>query len=390
MRSSFIWFFTIFFTLYGLINGYIFSGGFRALPRGSKWRLWYAIFFWLFPAAFLVGRWLESCCISSASSLLVWMGSYWLGALLYLFLATLIADVWRLARRLAGRKRDNAPAAERFRLRIAAVIVAVVGIALISGHINSRFPAVRTIEININKPAEHIKELTIALASDIHLGTIIGRGRIDRIVNVINELKPDVILLAGDVLDEDTGPVIRQNLGESLRQLQAPLGVYAITGNHEYIGGAEDAVAYLTEHGIRVLRDEMTIIDGVIQLVGREDRSMPRFTGRERLPLTDLLGSADTRLPLIVLDHQPYDLDEAADNGVDLQLSGHTHNGQLWPLNYIITKIYEIGYGYGRKGAAQFYVSCGAGTWGPPVRLGHRPEIARLILTFGQPPADTP
>jgi predicted MPP superfamily phosphohydrolase len=176
--------------------------------------------------------------------------------------------------------------------------------------------------------------------------------------------------------------VIRGDLGASLEQLSAPLGVYGITGNHEYIGGAEEAVRYLEEHGIKMIRDSIIMIQDELYIVGREDRDRPRFGGQGRKSVQHLMKQVDLKKPVILLDHQPFELDEKEQAGADLTLSGHTHHGQIWPLNYITNAIYEVSWGYKKKGNMHVYVSSGAGGWGPPVRLGNRPEIVLLNLTF--------
>jgi hypothetical protein len=224
------------------------------------------------------------------------------------------------------------------------------------------------------------EEISIAVASDLHLGTIVARRMARKIIQRINSVKPDLILLAGDVVDEDLGPMIRFNLGECLRELQAPMGVYAVTGNHEYIGGVEKACQYLEEHGIRVLRDEWIRLGNGLQVVGREDHDKFRFTGQKRRTLADILEGVDRSFPVILMDHQPFSLQEAEFNRIDLSLSGHTHHGQLWPLNHITKAIYEVSWGYKKKSDTHYYISCGVGTWGPPVRIGNRPEILELIL----------
>ena len=173
--------------------------------------------------------------------------------------------------------------------------------------------------------------------------------------------------------------MIRQNLGETLRKINSRLGVFAVTGNHEYIGGVEEACRYLGDHGITMLRDESVMIDDRVYIVGREDRSIG--SGR-RKSLDDLLLRVDKSFPVILMDHQPFRLEEAENAGVDLQLSGHTHHGQLWPFNFITKKVYELSWGYKKKGNTHVYVSCGVGTWGPPVRTGNRPEIINMKLRF--------
>ncbi|MCU0607589.1 MAG: metallophosphoesterase, partial [Candidatus Edwardsbacteria bacterium] len=256
-------------------------------------------------------------------------------------------------------------------------------ITVIAGHVNALSPRVARLELGIDKTAGARRELRIALVSDIHLGTVIGNGRLRRLVAMVNAERPDVVLLAGDIVDEDIGRVVRDNLGETLRTFEAPLGVYGITGNHEYIGGrVGSTVQYLEQHGVTMLLDRVVLVDSSFSLAGRVDRSGQRIAGTPRLPLSDLLKNSDRAKPLILLDHQPFELEAAAAQGVDLQLSGHTHHGQLWPFNLITNRVYEQSWGYLKKGDTHFYVSSGYGTWGPPVRTGNRPEIAVITLRF--------
>jgi predicted MPP superfamily phosphohydrolase len=136
---------------------------------------------------------------------------------------------------------------------------------------------------------------------------------------------------------------------------------------------------------VKVLRDGFEKINDSFYVVGREDRAIRQFTGGRRKDLKEILSGADKSLPLIMMDHQPFGLNDAFENGIDLQLSGHTHNGQLWPINYIVEKIYELSWGYKINGNTHYYVSCGAGGWGPPVRTGSRPEIINFRISFESP-----
>jgi len=372
----FVLFLTIFLSLYGLINYYIILRGWQAFPIALPWRLPLLGLSLLLSLSFVAGRILERFWISPVSSALVWAGSFWLGAMLYFFLAAVALDLFRLVNHVVplvpGFLQDRYAYTKQW---VGITVVGSVIVLLLAGHVNAIRPRVRQLDIHLRKRIEGVKTITIAAASDIHLGTIIGRDQFNHMVDIINSLHPDIILLPGDIVDEDLGPVIRANLGEHLRALQSREGVYAVTGNHEYIGGVEQAVAYLREHGVTVLRDSCVTLPSGVIIAGREDRSSSSFAGKKRKDLSEILDGADTSKPVILMDHQPFHLEEAEHAGVDFQLSGHTHHGQLWPLNYITNAIYEISWGYLRKGATQYYVSCGAGTWGPPVRLGNRPEI---------------
>lgn len=194
----------------------------------------------------------------------------------------------------------------------------------------------------------------------------------------LQKLNPDIILFIDDVIDEVPMPVIEMNMGAPLRELKAPLGKYVVTGNHEFIGGIKKCASYIESLGIRLLRDEIILIGNSFLLAGRDDRDSYRFTGIKRKNLEEIFD-ANKDLPVI---HQPFYLAKAEKLGVDLQLSGHTHHGQLWPLNYITKAIFELSWGYMKKGNTHYYVSCGYGTWVPQIRIGNRPEILNITLSF--------
>lgn len=382
MRNlQFIIFFSIVISVYSLLSYYVYSRGIQAFPAGASGRNWFIFSFVFLSATYIVARVLERIYLSTVSDLFTWIGSFWLAAFFYALLLVIAIDIVRLVNALIPFIPDSWQTL-RFKQLLFFSGAGFIGLLLLLGFLNAWSPRVRKLEITIDKKVAGLKELTIAFASDIHLGTLIGPRRTRKIVDKINGLGADIILLGGDIVDEDLGPVIRSNLGVSLEKLKAPLGVHGITGNHEYIGGAKEAVAYLEAHGIPMIRDEYVLVDNKFYLVGREDRDMPRFTGRTRKNVEELMAGIDKNKPVILLDHQPFELDEKKAAGVDLTLSGHTHHGQIWPLNYITRAIYEVSWGYKRKGNMHVYVSSGAGGWGPPVRLGNRPEIILLKVKF--------
>jgi predicted MPP superfamily phosphohydrolase len=382
-KRTFIIFFSIVLSIYGLINFYIYSSGLRVLQQFPELKFLYIIIYLFLALSFIAGRFLERVFLNKFTSFLVWIGSLWLGAMVYFFFFVLLIDFIRLINLIIPFISiitfTNHP---DFSINLGYTVITVVGIIILFGYINSVHPRIKNIELTIHKKSPIFKSITIAAASDIHLGTIISKSRLQRIVNKINGLNADIVLFPGDIVDEDIGPVIRHNLGEILKNINARIGVFGITGNHEYIGGVEKACKYLEEHRIFMLRDSYVKINNAIYIAGREDRSIKGFTGKLRKPLDEILDGVDKNLPIIMMDHQPIKLNEAVENNIDLQLSGHTHHGQLWPFNFITKKVYELSYGYLKKENTNFYVSCGAGTWGPPVRTGTRPEIINLRLTF--------
>jgi uncharacterized protein len=384
-QSGFLMFFIIALLIYASVNFYIFLRGWQVIPKDFILRTIYVVVFLFFGLSFIAGRVFERISICTGSSLFVWIGSFWLAIMAYLFFSILLIDILRASNYIIHFFPDVVTNNhERLKLFCAFFVLVLSIIIVAAGYVNARIPRINKLELTVHKSSTDIKSLHIAMASDIHLGTIISNSRLEELVNAINEIKPDLILLAGDIVDEDIAPVIQNNLGELLIQLKSKYGTYAITGNHEYIGGVKEAVDYLTAHKITMLRDKVVKIGNSFYIAGREDRTKNQFDGTNRKSLQDILSGIDSRLPVILMDHQPFALNEAGDAGVDLQLSGHTHHGQLWPFNFITSKIFELSCGYLRKGGTHFYVSSGYGTWGPPVRTTARPEIAEITLHFGK------
>ncbi|MCX6284452.1 MAG: metallophosphoesterase [Bacteroidetes bacterium] len=378
-----ILFVTIAVTIYTLINYLIFIRALQAFPAGSSLRIWFIMAFWLIAASFVAARILERTNPCHFTEFLTWTGNFWLAFMLFFTLIVILLDITRLFNHFF----HFLPAfiySDYLRTKqiILIVSVAYTVIMVTAGYINARNPRVRELSLAVAKSGHGRKSLTISMASDIHLGTIIRKAKAKELVRLLNAPKPDLILLAGDVVDEDLAPVIKDNIGEALCELKAGIGVYAITGNHEYIGGAGPAVEYLEKHCVKMLRDTALLVNGQFYIVGRDDRDKPRFTGKARKELSDIMKDVDHSYPIILMDHQPFNLAKAVENGVDLQLSGHTHHGQIWPFNYITEAIYELSWGYKKIKKTHFYVSCGFGTWGPPVRLGNRPEVLIIHLTF--------
>ena len=378
-KSQFAVFLTIVLSVYTLVNYYIFITGLHSIPYNYKF-LYSAVYLFFF-LSYIIGRFLERKFLNAVSAFFVWVGSFWLGAMVYYLLFVILIDIIRLLNVLFGFLPVSFYSPDYqvlFFLCVSSVVILIV----ILGYFNAANPVIKELNININKRAGVLKSLRIVMASDIHLGTIINRKRLRKIVDMINSLEPDIILLPGDVVDEDIGPVIKQNAGELLRTLKAKYGVYAVIGNHEYIGGVEPSVEYLTEHGLIVLRDKTVKVADSFYIIGREDRASKGFAGIRRKPLNQLIEGVDKNLPVILMDHQPLRLEEPEVIGIDLQLSGHTHHGQLWPFNFITKKLYEVSMGYKQKGNTHYYVSCGVGSWGPPMRTGNRPEIVQITLNF--------
>jgi len=373
-------FFSIVLVLYSLVNIYIFYKGSGAIPALHNNRLLYSIAFFFLAAVFIAAKFLESRHSSVITDVFNIIGGFWMAFMLYGFLFFLISDIvllfLKVSHFISG---DNILLYKKW------AFIATVSLSatlIIGGFINAVIPVVKEYNITINKSAGDIKNLRIAAVSDIHLGSIIRKRSIKKLSMMLEEIKPDLVLLLGDIIDGEIGPVLRGDLLQYFTCPKCNDGLYAITGNHEFIGGGGKTIPYIESKGIKVLKDEMVTLEGGIQLVGRIDRDSFRFYGKERMPLNQLMQQVDTSKPVILLDHQPFHLDESAAEGVDVQLSGHTHNGQMWPLNYLTKKIYELSYGYLKKGNSHFIVSSGYGLWGPRVRSGSRSEVLLINITF--------
>ncbi|MFC0213708.1 metallophosphoesterase [Paenibacillus chartarius] len=263
------------------------------------------------------------------------------------------------------------------------IVVAILAALLLRGSYNAWTPIVRRYPVDIDKDAGGLSGLRIAVASDIHLGDIVENRYLNRLVDEIGKLEPDLVLFAGDVLDDAVEPFLRKNMADVLKRLKARYGVYAVLGNHEYYGGGIEAyVNRMREIGIPVLRDETVIVEGKFAVAGRKDKAAESMDPDGRLAVDELLAQVDSRLPIILLDHQPHHLERAEAAGADIMLSGHTHRGQFMPNHLITRRLFELDWGYKRKGRMHAIVSSGYGTWGPPIRIGSRSEIVEVVVTF--------
>lgn len=374
-----------FFVLYFLINFYIYNSGYRALNAFAPERT-LSIYHWLFvfivfsfPVARIFGKWLP---VKVADSI-AFIGGMWFAAILYLSLSLVVIDLSVAILKFSPAFQNMV--AQNYGLINAIVfstLVVLVLILLSAGYFNAMSPKVKKLSLNIRGSNSKLEKLHLVFASDIHLGHVIGKKSLSKILNKINALKPDLILFPGDIVDEELKPVIDKNLGELFKTLTPKYGTFAVTGNHEYIGGAEAAVNYLSKFGIKFLRDEAVNIDNLFYIAGREDMSITSFYGKNRKPIKEILNGYEKSLPVILMDHQPIALLEAAESRVDLQISGHTHHGQMWPLQEITKRVFKLSWGYKKIKSTHFYVSSGAGTWGPRVRIGNHPEVVSIEIDF--------
>jgi len=380
--TSFIIFFSIVLTIYTLVNFYIFKRVWPGLTGTGIYRTIFLYSFIFLVLAYPLGRLAENFTRNVATDFLVIVGSFYLGMMVYSFLVILIIDILRLFNHFFA----IFPAFITRSSQKTTHLVTLGGLLLVFlmvffGYVNTLFLRVRTFPIEIKKSAGELKELKLVMVSDVHLGTVIRSGRLEKIVDKINGLHPDIVLLPGDIVDEDVTSVAEQNMARILKKLNTRFGVFACTGNHEYFGGVEAAVSYMNQGGITVLQDSVIKVADAFYIAGRKDLMSERLAdGRKSLDW--ILRDVDKSRPIILMDHQPYHLEVPRQNGVDLQVSGHTHHGQLFPFNYITRMIYDLSWGYAKIEDTHYYVSCGVGTWGPPIKTNSYPEVVQLKLKF--------
>ncbi|MEK3884197.1 metallophosphoesterase [Paenibacillus sp. PL2-23] len=368
-----------FTAVYGGLSAYVGWNGWLYLSQLTGWSssFVYAIFIAILALGYVLGRAGQSTPLHWVAEPLKLLGSYWLAVLQYGILLLPLADLIGLLLIWGGMPVRSAI------LVVGSCIAAIALAILLAGSRNAWLPVIREYKVQIPKSAGARSSLTIAMASDLHLGTVIGNRQLDRLIRQIKRIKPDIIMLPGDLLDDDLAPFLRKNMAMKLGQLQAPLGVYAVTGNHEYIGGkVPEFAAQLDAIGIRLLMDEAAVIDNSFIVIGRKDRAAGSSGPGGRKSIDELIRPLDQSLPLIMLDHQPTDLASAEENGIDLSLSGHTHLGQMFPNNLITRRAFPLDWGYKKRGPLHAIVSSGFGFWGPPIRIGSRSEVLRIDIQF--------
>ena len=354
----------------------------RAIPKISIYLYW-AMFIFL-ALSFVIARLGKNKVPHYFEKFLNVLGGYWMAAFLYFIILLGVIDIVKL---ILGIKRFAFMGTDTlqklyFISNVGAIII--VAILLVYGTYNATNLKTTKYAIKINKDAGKLKKLNVVMLSDLHLGDIVDKQRLSKMVSKINELRPDIVILAGDIIDDYIEPFIEQNMGEEFKKIHSKYGVYAVLGNHEYYGGTTDKIAYEYENtaNFKLLRDKTVKIDNSFYLVGREDLSYERYSKTKRKEIDELLYDTDKLLPIIVIDHQPANLMEGEKAGVDLQFSGHTHKGQLLPANIVTKRVFENDFGLLTKGTYNLVVSSGVGTWGPPIRIGTASEIVQVEIEF--------
>ncbi len=387
--------------LYVLVNAYIIRWIIRWLStcrhefRRFRSRLIVSMVYLFFASAMGVGFFLPS---GGVKRFFVKIGNYWLGVLLYTILVVGAADVIHVL--LKRSKKINQEKLRSFKVFVASGIICAVGIAVLSiwGMVNAGNIRTTKYEAVIDKKAGNLKQMKVVMAADLHMGYNIGCEHIQKMVEKINAQDPDLVVFAGDIFDNEYEALEDpKKLIEILQGIKSKYGVYACYGNHDIkekilagftFGGSQKKESdirmdeFLKEAGITLLRDEAVLIGDSVYLYGRPDRQRPGRDIKTRKTPEEITAGMDLSKPVFVIDHQPKELQELADAGVDLDLCGHTHDGQVWPGNLTISLMWENACGYLKKGDMHNIVTSGVGIFGPNMRVGTIAEICSVTVKF--------
>jgi predicted MPP superfamily phosphohydrolase len=308
-----------------------------------------------------------------------WPAYIWMGFMMLLFLGILSTDVLRGGMRLVRGPIDD-PARRLFLHRALGGLVAAsaAGLGLVALRRGMGKVALREVGIEVARLPRALDGTTIVQLTDVHVGPTLGREFIEELVARTNALNPDVVAITGDLVDGSVEH-LREHVAP-LKNLKAKHGVYFVTGNHEYYSGVDEWLEELGRLGVRVLRNERVALTDGLDLAGIDDHSASQMHPAHGSDLARAMAGRDPNRAVVLMAHQPRAIHEASRLGVDVQLSGHTHGGQIWPWNYMVKLQQPYVAGLVKHGETHLYVSSGTGYWGPPMRLGTTPEITKIIL----------
>lgn len=371
-----ILFFIIFTLVYLGANYYVFYRIWQLLPPVLPIRIILIAFAFLVILSTILSFTAESFMPVGLTSFCYKLGTAWIFIFLYFFLIFILKDLVGLANHfLHFMPSDALTRYTRDNWIGLGFIVGFVTLLMICGYLKYTWKVRVDQPIAIDKPFNNGNSLKIVAISDMHLGYGIGVDELKEWIEIINAENPDIVLIAGDMIDNSTKPLFAKEFYSYFKDIKATKGIYMCLGNHEYISGLNNSLDFIQKTGIHLLRDSVAEVDSSFYIVGRDDKMNPN-----RKPLSELTANLDKTKPIILLDHQPYNLEESEANGVDLQFSGHTHQGQVWPISLITHSIYEQDHGYIKKGNTNIYVSSGIGIWGGKFRIGTQSEYVVINL----------
>jgi predicted MPP superfamily phosphohydrolase len=377
-------FLVTFFTLYGSLQAYAYWRVQAALRLRGWPRLALVAFLLLMVFGLVLARRLDRAEWFRSARLVGLVAYYWLAVSMWVFCFGVLTDLWNGGMALAG---IMWPGARRLALGPRPVLYGLAALILVLtvwGMVEVRRVRLRTFAIPTPRLTPEQGVSRIVQITDLHLGLLVRQAALGRALDAVRSARPDVLVCTGDLVDS-TGAHL-DDLVPLLAEVRPPLGKFAVTGNHEYYAGLSDSLAFHKRCGFRVLREESVLVDGRLRLCGVDDPA-GRFLGGASLVNEDkALPRADRAEFTALLKHRPEVRAESAAR-FDLQISGHTHGGQVFPF----TELERLEYGDRRSGFFQLaggaflYISRGAGVWGPPLRVFAPPEVALFILVPSGP-----
>ncbi len=335
----------------------------------TDYRLWYVLIFILLFSIFPLSNILDQVVLEKTA----W---YLLPFFLYLFLFVLLTDCLLLVNLIFKIIPRGRLTSGSFRFKTLLVIICLSALVVTGGIINFNTIRISGYNVNAGKRSSEINGLRIAFVSDFHLQDDTPLKFVERFVNKIKIISPDLLLYGGDIVEGDGGDENMKRLEILLNTIKTGYGVYGVLGNHEHYSG-QDKGNFFDRSGITVLRDSSVIFDNSFILTGRNDSHT-----RNRKSVEELLRSVPDSLPLILVDHRPTEIEQVGRTRTDIQFSGHTHNGQLFPINLITKRVYKLSWGHRTLGNTHFFVSSGIRLWGPPVRTTGKSEIIVVDVSF--------
>ncbi len=344
------------------------------IQKGYK--IWFTVIYLLFFAIYPLSRNLELPGGSSFIQIISEVTGYLLPFYLYLFLAVVLFDLFLLLNLFF--KFVSAEKRKKFRFRLvtfcAMILISLLVVA--GGIINLNTIRVSNYQITIPKKKSNIDKLRIVFVADIHIEKSTRLRFIRQFVKKVNALEPDLMLFGGDIVEGDNENETTPEIEKIFREIQSKYGSYGVVGNHEFYGGQEYS-DFFRKAGITMLYDTVLNIGNSFYLGGRYDQHF-----RNRKSIEEIMETFTADLPVIFLDHRPTQLQEVGQTAVDVQFSGHTHNGQLFPINFIIRNMYDLSWGYEKIGNTHFFVTSGLRLWGPPVKTAGKSEIMLVDIIF--------
>lgn len=368
--------FHLYITLaYIIPNIYVFSR-IKNQFISKGYRLWYTLVYLLITAIYPLTESFSHREMNFFMGLMSTISGYILPFYLYLFLSVLLFDLFLLLNLLFKIIPSEKRKTFSFRFYTLSAMILLSIAVVVAGAINLNTIRVSKYRVEVPRRHSSVDHLRIAFVADIHIQQNTSLSFIEQLVKKVNALQPDLMLYGGDLIEGDRENETTEAIESVMKNIHTKYGVFGVTGNHEFYGGQEQG-RFFRKAGITLLCDTIVKIDNSFFLAGRYDQHF-----KKRKSINEILSRDSLDLPIILMDHRPIELQEVSLTAVDVQFSGHTHNGQLFPINLITRSVYELSWGYKKIRNTHFFVTSGLRLWGPPVKTAGKSEIMLVDIHF--------